>query len=148
VLRDRYHLPVGYSDHTTEVTTGALAVAAGACVIEKHMTYNPKAHGPDHAASFDEPTFERYVKLIRQAAAMHGPIAKSVRPVEADVRSVSRQSVCALRDLSVGHVLTRRDLTIKRPGTGIPAAHLDKVLGRKLHRAVKSNDLLVPDDIA
>lgn len=148
VLARRFNLPVGYSDHTTDLMTGALAVTAGACVIEKHLTYNPAAPGPDHAASFDEANFTHYVQLIRRAAAMHGPAQKDSRPVEADVRNVSRQSICAKRDLPAGRLLRREDLTIKRPGTGIPAAQLDQTIGRQLRRAVKANDLLVPDDLA
>ncbi|MCC7191597.1 MAG: N-acetylneuraminate synthase family protein [Phycisphaeraceae bacterium] len=147
VLSHRFGLPTGYSDHTTNVVTGALAVAAGACVIEKHLTYDPTASGPDHAASFDGESFYEYVSLIRQAAMMHGPANKAPHAVEADVRSASRQSLCIKHDLPAGHVLTRNDLTIKRPGTGIPAAHFNRVLGRKLIRAVKANDLLTADDI-
>lgn len=142
ILSRRFALPVGYSDHTTERITGALAVAAGACVIEKHFTYDPKAPGPDHAASFDARDFADYVRLIRQAAAMHGPAIKAPHAVEADVRSASRQSVCVKRDLPAGHVLTRDDLTIKRPGTGVPAAQLDTMIGKPLLRAVKANNLL------
>ena len=41
---------LGYSDHTTSVDTGALAVAGGACLLEKHFTYDRNAQGPDHAA--------------------------------------------------------------------------------------------------
>lgn len=146
-MRDRFGLPVGYSDHTTELLTGALAVAAGACVIEKHLTYDRRAAGPDHAASFDAQQFRQYVRLIRQAESMTGPVCKVVEASEQEVRRISRQSVCAVRDLPAGHVLRREDLTVKRPGTGVAAARLEEVFGRPLVRAVKANDLLVDGDV-
>jgi sialic acid synthase SpsE len=146
-MRERFGLPVGYSDHTTELLTGALAVAAGACVIEKHLTYDRRASGPDHAASFDAQHFRHYVRLIRQAESMTGPVCKVVEQSEQEVRRISRQSVCAVRDLPASHVLRREDLTVKRPGTGVPAARLDDLIGRPLVRAVKANDLLVDGDV-
>jgi N,N'-diacetyllegionaminate synthase len=146
-LRKRFSLPVGYSDHTTDPMTGALAVAAGAVVLEKHLTYDTKAKGPDHAASFDPKQFAEYVRLIRQAQTMLGPTAKQVLPVEVDVRKVSRQSVCVLRDLPAGHRLEADDLTVKRPGTGIPACELKNQLGQLLIRDVRANSLLDPTDL-
>ncbi len=65
-----------------------------------------------------------------------------------EVRTLCRQSVCATRDLDAGHVLTDGDLTVKRPGTGIPAAQLDHVLGQRLARPVHANDLLRVADLA
>lgn len=146
-LATRYALPVGYSDHTTNPLTGALAVAAGACVIEKHLTYDRSAPGPDHAASFDPAQFRHYVQLIRQGAAMLGPRCKTVASVEREVRGICRQSVCAKRPLPVGHVLRAEDLTVRRPGTGIPAAQLESLLGKKLIRPVEAECLLHPDDL-
>ena len=49
----RFGAPVGYSDHTTEEMSGAFATMAGASIIEKHLTYDRSAAGPDHAASAD-----------------------------------------------------------------------------------------------
>src|SRR3954469_10208472 len=63
-------VPVGYSDHTTETLAGALAVAAGACIVEKHITYDRSAAGPDHAASADPQQFAEYVRHVRLADAM------------------------------------------------------------------------------
>ncbi len=146
-LQVRFGLPVGYSDHTTELFTGALAVAAGACVIEKHLTLDPQAPGPDHAASLDPVGFTHYVDLIRQAQSSLGPLRKTCQPVEAQVRQVSRQSVCARIELPLGHVLTRADLTLRRPGTGIAARWIDTVIGARLNRALQAGDLIQPGDL-
>ena len=51
-LRERFPgVRIGYSDHTADEDTGALAVAAGACLLEKHLTHDPAAPGPDHGVS-------------------------------------------------------------------------------------------------
>jgi sialic acid synthase SpsE/CMP-N-acetylneuraminic acid synthetase len=142
-----YRVPVGYSDHATDPHIGMLAAARGACVIEKHLTHHRSAPGPDHAASFDPPQFKHYVALIRQAQRELGPPTKRVLPCEHDVRRVSRQSLCAVCDLPAGHVIRREDLTVKRPGTGIPAAKLSETLGRTLARPVHANHLLHEDDL-
>jgi len=146
-IASRYAMPVGYSDHTCDMTIGALAVAAGACVMEKHLTWNRSAAGPDHAASFDADQFALYVDMIRSAARMIGPRAKEVRGVEREVRQICRQSVCIKRDLNPGYRLRRDDLTVKRPGSGIPAAAMEDVIGRKLARPVKANQLLTEPDL-
>lgn len=147
-MADEFGFPVGYSDHTTDLLTGAMAVAAGACVIEKHLTHDQRAMGPDHAASFDPDQFAGYVKRIRQATAMFGRRGKQHHGVEEEVRQICRQSICAKRVLFPGHVLRRDDLTIKRPGTGIPAAQFEQVIGRRLSRAVKADHLLHELDLA
>jgi N-acetylneuraminate synthase/N,N'-diacetyllegionaminate synthase len=126
-----FGVPVGYSDHTTLDSAGALAAAAGASVVEKHITYNRAACGPDHAASADAKQFARYVELIREADVLRGVPGKRVLDVERDVRSVSRQSLVLRRTLARGEKVTEDDLTTQRPGKGIPAAMVRDVLGRR-----------------
>lgn len=147
VLADRYALPLGYSDHTTETITGALAVAAGACVLEKHVTHSRQSTGPDHAASLEPNELADYIAQARQAAVCVGELTKRVQDIERDVRRVSRQSVCAVRDLLAGAVLSADDLTVKRPGDGIPAARLHEMVGRRLAKSVAANDLLYETDL-
>lgn len=137
----------GYSDHTTSTDTGMLAVAAGACVLEKHLTYDRGAQGPDHAASLEPGQLAEYVRGVRRAEKMRGSPAKRVLDCEQDVRQVSRQSVCAARDLKAGMTLTAADLTVKRPGTGLPAAWLERVVGRRLVRDVVAGRLLCSGDV-
>lgn len=151
-------VPIGYSDHTASEVMGARAVAAGACILEKHFTYDRSARGPDHAASLDAAGFARYVAHAREARASHRPAhavaarsaaaaGKAVQPIERDVRTVSRQSIVSRRALPAGHVLKRDDLTFKRPGTGIPPHALSLVLGAPLVRAALADVPLAWADI-
>lgn len=130
---------LGYSDHTMAEDTGALAVASGACMLEKHLTHDRSAPGPDHASSLDPDGFTRYVQLAHRAARMRGPIEKCVLQVEEDVRNVSRQSLIATRDLPRGHTLTPEDVTVKRPGSGLAPFELDRVIGNTLARAIEAD---------
>ena len=141
-LSRRFQSPVGYSDHTTHAFGGAFAVAAGACVIEKHLTYDQAAKGPDHAASADQPQFERYVKRVREAELLCGAPGKVVLPIEEDVRRVSRQSLVVRRSLEPGATLKKEDLTVQRPGTGLPAALIAQAIGRKIIRPIAAGSLL------
>lgn len=139
--------PVGYSDHTSAVETGGLAVAAGASMLEKHLTYSRTAVGPDHAASLDPAAFAEYVRGARRAHTMLGPARKIVLDVEREVRGVSRQSLTVTRDLPAGHRLVRADLTLKRPGTGIEPWRMGEVVGRILERDVERNRILREQDL-
>jgi N,N'-diacetyllegionaminate synthase len=141
-LAERFSVPVGFSDHTTETFAGALAVAAGAVILEKHLTYDRAAAGPDHAASLDPEGFTEYVRLVRVANQMRGHAGKKVLDIERDVRAVSRQSLVATRDLPAGHRIEEHDLRVQRPGTGIPASALPSVVGQRIGHPVKAGEML------
>lgn len=166
-LRTIVDRPVGLSDHTTSVQTGALAVLLGARILEKHLTWSCSAPGPDHAASLDPTDLARYVTLARRAHRdpavadelgldracpwadrRVGPRTKAVLPIEAEVRLAARQSITAVRDLPAGAVLTRDDLTIKRPGTGLEPWRLDGVVGAATARAIPRDTPITADDLA
>jgi sialic acid synthase SpsE len=144
----RFNVPIGYSDHTTEIFSGAMAVAAGACIVEKHLTYDRSAAGPDHAASADPREFAEYVRLVRLADTLRGRPGKRVLKLEEDVRRVSRQSLVLSRSLGAGEILRREDLIIQRPGTGIPAAMSERVVGRKILAALEAGTMLQWDMIS
>jgi N-acetylneuraminate synthase/N,N'-diacetyllegionaminate synthase len=139
---------LGYSDHTTAVDTGGFAVASGACLLEKHFTYDRNATGPDHATSLDAAGFKQYVDLARRAWRMLGPPEKRVLEIEQDVRRVSRQSLTTTRDLPAGHVIAAEELTIKRPGTGIEPWRLAEIVGRRLATQVDADMPLREEDLA
>lgn len=138
---------VGYSDHTTSVETGALAVAAGAVILEKHLTHDRAAAGPDHAASLDPSQFSDFALRARHAWRMRGPREVIVQAIERDVRMNSRQSLVALRTIESGQAISRSDLTIKRPGTGIAPARLESIVGRTVRRRIEADTPLHDDDL-
>ena len=146
-LARAFGMTVGYSDHTVSVQTGGLAVAAGARVLEKHLTWNPDAEGPDHAASLGPEAFGEYVRFARRSARMLGAFDKIPSPLEQDVMSTSRQSVALLRDVPAGNLLLFEDLTTMRPGTGVPAAALATFVGSRARHALEAGTLLDPESL-
>lgn len=138
----------GYSDHTTNVLTGAMAVASGARVLEKHITHDRSANGPDHSASLDPGQFSEYVRLSRLAYDMLGENKKQVLDIEREVREVSRQSIVAAVELKAGATIQRKDIMIKRPGTGISPALLTDIVGRKLSRSIQADEPITQDALA
>ena len=141
-LAERFDVPVGYSDHTTLLLSGAAAVSHGAAVVERHLTYDRAAPGPDHSASSDPQQFSQYVKLVRDAELLRGAPGKRVLEAEKDVRLVSRQSLVTARALRHGEQLREADLTVQRPGTGIPASAIREVVRRRVRLAVPAGTML------
>lgn len=82
-MRLRYHLPVGFSDHSLGINVALAAVAMGAVCIEKHITRNRGALGPDHAASIEPRMFTQMVSAIREIDLAKGEMVKQPQPSEA-----------------------------------------------------------------
>jgi N,N'-diacetyllegionaminate synthase len=141
-LRARFGRPVGLSDHTLGIEIALAAVARGAAVLEKHLTLDRALPGPDHRASLEPTDFAALVRGVRAIERALGDGNKRPMPSELDTRAVARRSLVAARSLPAGHRLTRDDVAIKRPGTGLAPADLEAVVGRTLARAVGADELL------
>jgi N-acetylneuraminate synthase len=130
-LRERFGVPVGFSDHTLGVEVSLAAVALGAAVIEKHFTLNRRLPGPDHAASLEPPELELLVRGIRTVEAALGSGEKVPAPAEQETARVARKSLVAVRDIPAGTTLAQEHIAVRRPGTGLPPSQLPAVLGRR-----------------
>ena len=64
-FNSRLGVKVGYSDHSRGIEVAVAAVALGSCVIEKHITLDVNAPGPDHSASTEPDDFRRMVDMIQ-----------------------------------------------------------------------------------
>jgi N-acetylneuraminate synthase len=135
-----FQLPVGYSDHTDGFEISLAAVALGAGIIEKHLTLDRNAEGPDHAASLEPPDFKRMVSAIRNIEGALGDGVKAPRDSEVKNIPVVRKSVVAARPLAAGQILGPDDITTKRPGSGRPPVEYWSLLGTAATRSYDTDD--------
>lgn len=98
-LRAMYKLgwKVGYSDHTLGITVAIAAAAMGATVIEKHLTLDRTATGPDHASSIEPHDFRVMVSAIRTVEQALGDGVKRIMPSEVKLREAWRVTTPAYR---------------------------------------------------
>lgn len=139
-------LTVGYSDHTLSPVASLCAVAMGARVIERHFTYDKGADGPDHMLSADPEEMKWLVESIRSFEKMKGSGNKRPADSEKTTRVNNRKSVILSRAVPAGFRLTREDLAIKRPGSGIEPKHFEQVIGRIVRKDLKEDAILSWDD--
>lgn len=132
---------VGYSDHTMGCEVALAAVALGAVVIEKHFTLDRNLPGPDHKASLEPAELKALVQGIRAVESAMGDGIKKPAPGEANTRQVARKSLVAARDLAAGTRIDEAMIVIRRPGTGLPPAMRDELIGRTLKTGINAGTL-------
>ncbi len=149
-LRQRHACAVGLSDHSGTIFPALAAVSAHqAKLIEVHLTLSRDMFGPDVVASLTPAEMTEMVRGIRFVENMQAhPVAKdAVDPKAESMRRIFFKSVVPLRDLAKGTVLSLAVLGLKKPGTGIPAAQLNAVVGRVLKQSVVKDVPLQQDDL-
>lgn len=128
-LKERFHCPVGYSDHTQGIEIPIAAVAMGAAIIEKHFTLDRTMKGPDHRASLEPQELKTMVTSIRHIEQAMGDGVKHPSPSEKKNIPIARKSIVARYAIAKGELLTEDNLTTKRPGDGISPMEWFNVLG-------------------
>lgn len=147
-MAHRYSVPVGLSDHTLTNYAAFLAVARGAVVIEKHFTLSRRMYGSDARHSLEPAEFAELVRGIRAIEIMRDAwVDKDDVARFATMKTVFEKSLVAVVDIPAGTVLTAAMIGIKKPGTGIPAARKQEVLGLRTRRVIRANSVLVEDDL-
>lgn len=83
LLAIAHHGYDGYSDHSCDVLTGALAVACGAGIVEVHFRLNDTPeNNPDYTHSHPPMDLRRYIANIRKAELMLGDGVKKIEKCE------------------------------------------------------------------
>jgi N,N'-diacetyllegionaminate synthase len=146
----RYNIPVGLSDHSANPYVPMLAMARGASMIEVHLCLHPRQFGPDTSSSLTPEGF----KMLSQArdvahVVLNARVEKNAMSNDLQgVRGLFQRSLALKDDQKAGTVLTADMITLKKPGTGLPAERLESLVGKSLAKDVAHDRLLREEDLA
>jgi N-acetylneuraminate synthase len=148
-FRERYGCFVGLSDHSGTIYPSIAAATLGADTVEVHVTLSRDMFGPDVPASVTGDELRVLVEGVRFVERMlANPVEKDVVAEQmAPLRSIFTKSVVARTPLTAGTVLAEAHLAAKKPGTGIPAARLSELIGRRLRRSLNPDEQVRLDDL-
>jgi N,N'-diacetyllegionaminate synthase len=141
-LWTEFSLPVGFQDHIDAedqmaVVVPSFAVAAGACIIEKHITLDRSLKGSDYHSSLEPHEFRRMVSFIRAAEAARTPHSSICRGLLEDYRRRMRKVIVAKADIREGVALSTDDVTFKRTSQGgLSPRVLSRLIGRRTKLAI------------
>lgn len=146
-LKDKFNVPVGYSDHTTSSLACLAAVALRAVVIERHFTNDKNQQIGDHKFSASPTEFKEMVENIREIERMRGGFETRLTEPELNMRYAMRRGLSVTKDILAGTILTPDILLPLRPEKGISASKIDYVIGKRATRDLKKGDFIEEADI-
>jgi len=131
VMSNDKRYKTGFSDHTLSPLTPALAVAAGATVIEKHFTLSKFLYGPDHPFALEPSELKTMVEHIRYTESCMGIKSSNFTKSEMSFKNAMR-SVVASRHIVEGEKFSSENITTKRPyiDGSVPAISYYDVIGK------------------
>lgn len=138
---------IGFSDHSLGIEASIGAVAKGAKVIEKHFTLDKKMEGPDHKASLSPNELFNWVRSIRTIEKSLGTDEKKPSKTESEISNTVRKSIVSLKDLEIGDIINSEDISIKRPGYGIPPKEYNNILGKRVKKRILKDTIIIWEDI-
>jgi len=142
VLKKKFGYKVGLSDHSLDILPSIIAVTMGATIIEKHVTLNKNWDGPDHKASLNLDEFKNLVKMIRKTEIILGKPEKIITTDEKLNSLAVRKSCVTNINLKKGDMILKKNISFKRPGTGINPLDVDQIIKKKIKIDLKKNSII------
>ncbi len=147
-MRERYGIPVGFSDHTLGQAACISAVALGASVVEKHFTFSRMMYGSDAKHSMEPAEFKAFCENVKEAALIRThPVDKDDLGDYLEMKRIFEKSVVTARAVAAGQSLQAEDLAFKKPGDGIPASRHQELLGRLVRHSLAPDHKLSWQDL-
>ncbi len=135
-MKERFGMPVGYSDNGDSTLVDVVAASIGADIIEKHFTLDRKMQGPDHFFSIDPLSLKNLISEIRLVEKINGDGIKGPQNSEINNRNTIRKSITTSKRIKKGDVLAESNIAVKRPGSGIEPKYISKIFGKKINKDI------------
>ncbi len=147
--KDRYNIPIGFSDHSGGTVACLAAANLGAQILEFHVVFDKRIAGPDSTSSItidQAATLAESVRLIE--TALKNPVNKTDNSSFSDLKDIFEKSLAINKKLSKGHYLSIKDLETKKPkGRGISVKEYEMVIGKQLNKDLDQWAFLTENDI-
>lgn len=143
-FKERYNVPIGFSDHSSSIEACIAATALGAELLEFHVVFNKEMFGPDAKSSLTMEETTQLVKAVKNInTASNNPIDKSKNEQFAELKHIFEKSLSVNKDCPEGHIITFADLEAKKPkGFGIDASEYESIIGKAIKNPLKQWDFL------
>jgi N,N'-diacetyllegionaminate synthase len=141
-IQHQYEQATGFIDHTPNLYTPAIAVAAGARIVTKHLNISHLIKGPDHQICLNPEQMKEAILLARKVYTSIRVTNKELAKGEDLDRSVMRRSIVSTKAIQQGEEFTMDNLEFKRPGIGIPPSLIHTVLGKTATQKIPADILL------
>lgn len=148
-IKERYNCSVGFSDHSGDIFCSLAAISNQAEILELHVTFDKRLYGPDIKSSL---TIEELNFVNKYALSLNklknNPVDKDEIYAKFETyRSFFSRSIGFNKDMKKGDRISKNDLTLLKPGSGISKNNIDKLINKKLVKNVKKNNLVKWDDL-
>ena len=130
IMKEFPGVPVGLSDHTVNNLASYAALSLGASIIERHFTDHMEREGPDIICSMDEENCRELIENSKIIKSMLGGEKKAAKEEDITI-NFAFSTVVSIEDIKKGEKLSKKNIWVKRPGTGeIKAEFYNTVLGK------------------
>lgn len=147
MLKEKFSINIGYSDHTQGYKAASLAVALGACVIEKHFSLDNTKMGMDNNMATNKDDFREMILEIQDTIKILGAKERILSNEELAYKQKMQRNIIANRNLNKGDVITKDDLDFKRAGEGLSVKDKDKLIGKKLKNDIQQDCIITYEDL-
>lgn len=147
LLRNKFGVKVGLSDHTLGIGVSLAAIALGASVIEKHITIDRNFGGVDSAFSMEPSEFAQLVQEGKFVSESLGSPEWKIQDSELESRRL-RRSLYIVVDVKKGDVISNENVRAIRPGQGLPPKYLSEIMGKVFMSDYKKGTPLLLDSFS
>lgn len=142
---------IGYSDHTlpdAEMRSLLTSYLLGARIIEKHFTNDKTLPGNDHYHAMDKQDCLNFILRVKQIEILIGN-STIKQPLLSEQLSIknARRSIVIVGGVKKGEKLSEKNITYKRPGTGISPIHWDDIIGKSVTKDLDDDHILQWSDL-